>query len=445
MAIPPKPASFHPEAAPPGVEVKFVTFWQDRPKMPAAPRLQLAHTNAAQREGSITSAWNWAHAKPNSNTCPHYQIERDGDARKMLPSNRRGIANSTVNTREGAYGDVSWWSLAYETSDTGTLADPGISAFTDAQMERLAQIFAFEHIVAPTILLEYPTAWHAAGTASHTEPFGWPYWTLYEGKICPGEKKKRQVRDLIIPRAREIVGGWLGAPTPPPNPVPPGTRRAPMSPLRLGDEGMEVALLINYLKEFGWYPLQYVGDTNDGKYGGRAEEGVRNMQAAFKLTVDGFYGRQSEDALNAFLNPPPTPPVQPTDPGGIVDVIDFGWFQLHDGIRWPYSVAQTLYGDGELWPWIVGFNALRDDLSDWPGEGGYVKVPSLPAGVTGRGDIKFAGVRVRTPVGAAAAEVIGIAYPNESFAQRQARVPAWSFWNGGQPDTVPGEIVFCPA
>jgi hypothetical protein len=446
-----KPALFRPDTGPVGCEIRFVTFLEDRPRVPNGMRLILGHTNAAQREGSIASAWNWAHAKPNSNTCPHYQVDRNGNTRKMLPSNRRAIANATVNSVEGAHGDVAWFSIAIETADSGTLADPSISAFTPAQIDAMVAIYAYESIVHPQIKLAYPTEWWGAGSAAHTEPFGYPYWTLYNGKICPGNKKKQQIRDIIIPRARELRARWLGETTPPPPPPPPtGDRRAPIAPLRRGDQSMEVALLINYLKEFAWYPAEWMGDTNDATYGARCEAGVRNMQQALRIGVDGFYGSQSQGALQTFLTPPPPPPTVPppvVGQGEIVDLIDYGWFQLHDGVRWPYSVAQAVYGVGELYPWIVNFNGFAADLSNWPGEGGYVKVPSLRAGVDPRltVDRLFAGVRVRTGIGQAPAAVIGTAYPNESFQQRQARVAAWVFWNGGDEATFPGEVVFCPA
>jgi hypothetical protein len=42
------------------------------------------------------------------------------------------------------------------------------------------------------------------------------------GKPCPGDLKKQQVRDVIIPFARDIVDAWMGTtPTPPPTPPPP--------------------------------------------------------------------------------------------------------------------------------------------------------------------------------------------------------------------------------
>lgn len=214
MTLPPKPPQFHPEFAPVDVEVRFVEFLADRPAI--TPRSIFAHTNGARGEGSIESAWNWAHARPNRNTCPHYQVDRTGRARKMLPSNRRGIANATVNEYEGEHGDVSWWSLAIETADTGTNDDPTISAFTPAQAERVAEIIAHESIVHG-FPLEIISEWHGAGVASHTDPFGYPYTTLYRGKICPGDKKKAQVRSLVLPRAREIAAAWTFS-TPPASP-----------------------------------------------------------------------------------------------------------------------------------------------------------------------------------------------------------------------------------
>jgi hypothetical protein len=220
VTTPRKPDVFDHSHAPVGVEVKFVPFWQERPMLNGGKaRLFLVHTNAASREGSIESAWNWATSKPNQNTIPHYQVDRSGRARKMLPTNRQGIANATAKSAQGEHGNVREWSLAMETADTGYLDDPSISAFTDVQAERVAEIIAYEHMVSG-FPLEYPKEWYGAGVGCHTEPFGYPYWTLFNGKTCPGDKKKRQVRELIIPRAREIVAAWKGPPTlPAPEPT----------------------------------------------------------------------------------------------------------------------------------------------------------------------------------------------------------------------------------
>ncbi len=136
--IPPKPAAFAAHLAPDSVEVKFVPFFEDRKRFDAPPRLLLVHTNAASGEGTVESAWNHTNAAPGTNTLPHYQVDRDGRARKMCPSDRRGIANGTVGDQNKmwkslpadqqddikAHGNVQHWSLAIETADTGTEARP---------------------------------------------------------------------------------------------------------------------------------------------------------------------------------------------------------------------------------------------------------------------------------------------------------------------------------
>ena len=211
-AIPPRPAKFTPEGVPLGVEVNFASYWESRAII--QPRIQLCHTNAANGEGSVESSKRWLESAPGVHTLPHYQVDRSGRACKFLPTNRKGIANQTVAAHRGSHGTVQDWSLAYETADTGTLNDPLISDYTDAQAETLAQILAYESIVHG-IPLEMPTEWYGSGTASHTDPFGYPYWTNAIGKTCPGAKKKAQLRAWVLPRAREIWSAWTGPTVPP--------------------------------------------------------------------------------------------------------------------------------------------------------------------------------------------------------------------------------------
>lgn len=212
--IPPKPAVFDPYHAPDGVECRWVDFVEQRP--PITVRSAFVHTNGANGEGTVTSAWNWAHAKPNSNTCPHYQVDRKHDgvwARKMLPSNRKGIGNATVDGVQGGHGDVSLWSLVIETADLGWgPGKPGTAGgFEAEQGEMVARILAYEAIVHD-FPLEIIDTWWGAGVAAHTDPFGYPYTTLYQGKPCPGDAKKRELREWIFPRAREIHEPWAGHP-----------------------------------------------------------------------------------------------------------------------------------------------------------------------------------------------------------------------------------------
>jgi hypothetical protein len=219
--IPPLPPVFDAEHAPVGVDVKFLSYWQSRPLLPAPPRLQLAHTNGASVESSIEGQVRWAEANPGVNTAPHYVLDRQGRARKCLPTDRRGIANATVTSGSAyaalpatervsiaAHGNVRDWSLAYETTDLGWPTPGGAAGYTPAQGETLATIFAYESITHG-IPLEVPEQWHESGTASHTDPYGYPFWTIAKGKACPGAQKKEDLRLWVLPRAREIRDGWL--------------------------------------------------------------------------------------------------------------------------------------------------------------------------------------------------------------------------------------------
>lgn len=216
---PAKPDRFDPEVPPPGFEKKLVSFWQERRII--SPRLQLVHTNAASRESNVEGAYDWAmrntepgfvHGDPpgkNYTTIPTCQIDRDGRGALLLPSNRQTITNAQANS----------FSLGFETADTGTNADPAISGFTPAQAESVAVCLAY-YAWGHGIPLTYPAAWDGTGSACHTEPFGYDKWTISQGKICPGQKKKAQVRDLILPRARQILAAWTTPPPPPPPPDP---------------------------------------------------------------------------------------------------------------------------------------------------------------------------------------------------------------------------------
>ena len=220
--IRPKPDRFDPTLAPPGVELRLEayrtssngTWWQTRP--PITPRLQLVHTNGATGEGSIESAINWGNSGPYTKTHPHYQVDRSRAA-KLVPTDRRGIGNATKPSAQGTHGNVTDWSIVIETSDPGYPTPGEDEGFVGTQIETVAHILAYESIVW-NIPLEYPTEWHGAGSACHTEPFGDPYWTLFPGKVCPGRTKKAQMRNVVLPLAQEIVAAW----TAPPSTIPPG-------------------------------------------------------------------------------------------------------------------------------------------------------------------------------------------------------------------------------
>lgn len=206
MTLPAKPARFHPEDAPPGFEKNVVSFWASRPAM--TPRLQLVHTNWADNEGDVDSAKRWAEAAPGSNTCPHFQIDRDGRAALLLPLDRKGIGNYKA----------AEFSIVIETADAGKIADPPPtgSEFTVPQLEKVAVALAWA-AWGYGIPLDYPAEWDGTGSACHTEPYGYPYWTNTATKKCPGDVKKQQMREYVLPLARQILTAWTAPPPPPPD------------------------------------------------------------------------------------------------------------------------------------------------------------------------------------------------------------------------------------
>lgn len=80
----------------------------------------------------------------------------------------------------------------------------------------------------------------------------------------------------------------------------PSLPTVPRPVLKRGDKGLGCRRLINVLKFFKWYPPRFADDKNDGEYGRRAARGVRNMQTALKIPVNGIYDRRTARALRKF-------------------------------------------------------------------------------------------------------------------------------------------------
>lgn len=230
LPIPPKPAAFTPDGAPPGVALRLDVYgaWA-KGRVKIKPRLGIVHTNGASVEASVQSSINYGNAA-SGNTKPHYLV---GDKpAKVLATDRRGIANATGADIEAQYNEVdcALWSYAIETADMGSkaaiasgvrwaadcgrfLARPGDQP-DDAEI--VARILAYESIVW-NHPLGVPSTWnHAAGgVVAHTIPYPYPHYTIQRGKTCPGSSKAAELFDEILPRARQIRAAWL-APTPPP-------------------------------------------------------------------------------------------------------------------------------------------------------------------------------------------------------------------------------------
>jgi len=212
--IPPKPDYFGPDGAPPGIAVDFTAlksadgypWYLSRPKI--TPRVAIVHTNAANHEGSLQSSINWGNAAAN-NTKPHYHFNAPQPT-KVVPTDRRGIANATPGWYEDQTGEVdcSYWTISMETADSGMLDDPAVSDFLYDHAELVARALAYESIVWDFPLI-VPDVWNGTGIATHTWPFPYPAYTTARGKTCPGDKKKATFRDQIVPRAQQIKAAWL--------------------------------------------------------------------------------------------------------------------------------------------------------------------------------------------------------------------------------------------
>lgn len=236
LPIPPRPAYFGPDGAPPGVELRldvYNTLDDGLPWTPTRPKIRpstiVGHTNGADYESTVQSQINWGRntrtKDGRSTTKPHYLL---GDRpTKVLRTDLRGIANSTGDDlqRELEVEDSSFWSLAVETADIGRVEarrrgldwprDCGPFLYDNAEI--FARIIAYESIVWG-FPIRVPPSFTAGGVVAHTWPWPYPYFTTKPGKTCPGATKIRQIRDEIIPRAAQIAAAWTSTPVPPPDP-----------------------------------------------------------------------------------------------------------------------------------------------------------------------------------------------------------------------------------
>lgn len=215
---PPRPAQFTPHGAPVGsafsVDLGAFTdnagmpWYLTRPKI--VPQIAVVHTNGASVQASLQSQVNWGNSGKYERTHQHWAVN-EGRAVRLVPSDRRGIGNSTPKAAEDAAGvvDCSFWSTVIETRDTGYLDDPGISDFLPGDAELVATILAYESLIdGQQFPIQIPLVWTGEGVVTHTWPHDRVYTTV-SGKICPGTKKKATFRDVIVPRAAQIRAAWL--------------------------------------------------------------------------------------------------------------------------------------------------------------------------------------------------------------------------------------------
>ena len=115
------------------------------------------------------------------------------------------------------HGDVSWFSISIETADlgfpmkeNGFKAPGGTIGFDPQQGELIAQIIAYESIVHG-LPIATPKEWFGSGVACHTEPFGFPHWTIKKGKDVPRRAEEEGRARVDHPSRQRDQQAWLGA------------------------------------------------------------------------------------------------------------------------------------------------------------------------------------------------------------------------------------------
>jgi len=172
----------------------------------------------------------------------------------------------------------------------------------------------------------------------------------------------------------------------------------------------------------------------DGDYGPTTADHVRWWQGSHGLPVTGEVDIQTARSLgfNAVPQPPPPPVVPIPAPPAASDV----WiepnpfFMIHAGARWAYTVAQHVWGNGNLYPHLEAANPT------WPAIGQHIRVPNgagLPVVVGGAATVR---------PGDGPYSILRRLWPNDD---PNMRLSNFYKWNGGTNRALqPGEKVFIP-
>lgn len=170
----------------------------------------------------------------------HFSTKASGALLQSRDTRYRSAANYQGNPRV----------IAVENEDHGTAYGTwnmydghAVPAFTDAQCETLARLAVWAHRThgIPLVLCpdSKPTSrgigYHRQGIDGNFLAEGYAYggrvpggevWTTTPGKVCPGDRRIRQLINVIIPRARVLAGleeDTMGMETYTPVQVAPGT------------------------------------------------------------------------------------------------------------------------------------------------------------------------------------------------------------------------------
>lgn len=148
----------------------------------------------------------------------HFSTTGDGHIFQHRDTRFQSAANANGNHRV----------IAIENADHGAEFEPwntkdghAVPAFTKAQCESIARIIAWVHDTHGIPIVPCPDSrpgsrgvgYHRQGIDGHFGDFafggrvsGGEVWTEHFGKVCPGDRRIRQLIDVIIPGARALTG-----------------------------------------------------------------------------------------------------------------------------------------------------------------------------------------------------------------------------------------------
>lgn len=171
--------------------------------------------NAFSWHEAVTTASSVAGWVETTNSC-HGFIAKDGTAEQYKDFDR--VAYGTLNGNQR--GVVTWETWDDLLPSTNRSPDnshgPNDFPWSPEQCERIADIIAWAstalnipiHFMADT--RERGHAPHRLGVPNPSGAvyvgFGQDTWTSHPGKQCPGDMRILQLRDKILPRARQLVG-----------------------------------------------------------------------------------------------------------------------------------------------------------------------------------------------------------------------------------------------
>lgn len=154
------------------------------------PTQIILHTNAGSKSSTWRNLFSWSSRNSVTDpgtTQPHFQVQIDGQIGQGLPLDRQGVHARFANVR----------AIGIETQDAGYGSKP-----TDNDPWSPAQIDAIVRICTHACLfynipVQLPKTWDSPGIAHHAY-FGYPKWSKYAGKTCPGKARTGQVLEVLV-------------------------------------------------------------------------------------------------------------------------------------------------------------------------------------------------------------------------------------------------------